>query len=79
MIRVFHNGVEVERREPKPRLGLGDRIARIATPAARILRLPCIDPSTGQPKPESGCAKRKRKLNELGDKLKRKVANLSQK
>lgn len=49
--------------------GLGDKIAVIATPIARILKLPCIDPSTGKLKEESGCAKRKKKLNEFGRKL----------
>jgi len=44
--------------------GLGDRIAAVATPIARVLRLPCIDPATGQLRPEAGCSKRRKQLNE---------------
>lgn len=46
-------------------LGLGDIVAAVATPIARALRLPCIDPATQQLRPESGCAKRKAALNRL--------------
>ncbi len=45
--------------------GLGDAVAAIATPIARALKLPCIDPKTKDLRPESGCAKRKAKLNAL--------------
>ena len=45
------------------RLGLGDAIASIATPIARALHLPCIDPATNQLRPESPCAKKKARLN----------------
>lgn len=45
--------------------GLGDVVAAIATPIARVLGLPCIDPKTKDLRPESGCAKRKKKLNKL--------------
>jgi hypothetical protein len=48
--------------ERKP-FGLGDAVAAVATPLARALRLPCIDPATKQLRPESGCARRKGKLN----------------
>lgn len=51
------------------RKGLGDKVAAIATPIARVLKLGCIDPATKEPRPESNCAKRKAKLNELGEKL----------
>src|SRR5438128_2147209 len=44
--------------------GLGDVVAAVATPIARALGLPCIDPQTKQLRPESGCAKRKAKLNQ---------------
>lgn len=44
-------------------IGLGDAVAAVATPIARALRLPCIDPATRQLRPESGCAKRKARLN----------------
>lgn len=49
----------------RQRLGLGDAIAAIATPIARALHLPCIDPATQQLRPESPCAKRKAALNNL--------------
>lgn len=44
-------------------IGLGDAVASVATPIARVLRLSCIDPATKQLRPESGCAKRKAGLN----------------
>jgi hypothetical protein len=47
------------------RAGLGDRVARIATPIARALNLPCVDPATDDLRPESSCAKRKAWLNRL--------------
>ncbi len=50
----------VSRRAPR---GLGDWVAGLATPIARALRLPCIDPATNQLRPESGCAKRQAALN----------------
>jgi hypothetical protein len=56
------DGAVIERRA----IGLGDAVARIATPIARALKLPCVDPKTKDLRPESGCAKRKKKLNELG-------------
>lgn len=43
--------------------GLGDLVAAVATPIARALRLPCIDPVTKQLRPESGCAQRQAALN----------------
>ncbi len=48
---------------PPPPKGLGDVVASVATPIARILRLPCIDPATQQLRPESECAKHKAALN----------------
>jgi hypothetical protein len=44
-------------------LGVGDAVAFIATPIARVLHMPCIDPATKQLRPESGCAKRKAAWN----------------
>lgn len=44
-------------------VGLGDAVAAIATPIARILGLPCVDPATKQLRPDSPCAKRKARLN----------------
>ncbi len=42
---------------------LGDKIAAVATPIARALKLDCIDPETQQLRPESGCAKMRNNLN----------------
>lgn len=47
----------------KPRRGRGDQLARIATPIARAFKLSCIDPATRDLRPESKCAKAKRRLN----------------
>lgn len=44
-------------------LRLGDKVAAVATPTARVLRLDCIDPETKKLRPESGCAKRQRRWN----------------
>jgi hypothetical protein len=53
---------------PAPR-GLGDIVAAIATPIARALGLPCIDPQTSELRPESPCAQRKAALNRFGQDL----------
>ncbi len=42
---------------------LGDTISAVATPIARALKMPCIDPATNQLRPESGCAKMRDNLN----------------
>lgn len=42
----------------------GDIISAVATPIARALNLPCIDPATKKPRPESPCGKAIQKLNE---------------
>ncbi len=42
---------------------LGDAISTVATPIARALKMPCVDPETGQLRPESGCAKMRSNLN----------------
>src|SRR5882724_1473312 len=46
---------------------LGYAIASVATPIARGLGLPCIDPKTNQLRPESGCAGRRNALNDFSD------------
>jgi hypothetical protein len=46
---------------------LGDAVASIATPIARSLQLPCIDPQTQQLRPDSPCAKRQEALNNFSD------------
>jgi len=43
---------------------LGDAISSVATPIARALRLPCIDPETNQLRPESRCNQARVALNE---------------
>ncbi len=45
------------------RVRTGDVIASVATPIARALKMPCIDPETRQLRPESGCAKMRDNLN----------------
>jgi hypothetical protein len=42
---------------------LGDKIASVATPIARALRLPCIDPVTQQLRSDSDCNKMRMNLN----------------
>ncbi len=49
----------------KEGFALGDAVAAVATPIARVLGLPCIDPATNQLRPDSGCAKRRDALNKL--------------
>lgn len=44
-------------------MGLGDLVAMAATPIARALKLGCVDPKTRQLREDSGCAKRKKRLN----------------
>jgi hypothetical protein len=53
---------KVKRRKP---IGLGDAIAKIATPIARAAKMDCVDPATGQLKPDSGCFQRKAALNKI--------------
>lgn len=48
-----------------PRRGLGDLVEKAVKPVAKALQLPCLDPQTGQLKPESGCAKRRAALNRI--------------
>ncbi len=42
---------------------LGDKIAAMATPIARALKMDCIDPVTHQLRSDSGCAKMRNNLN----------------
>ena len=46
-----------------PAKGLGDVVERLAKPVAKALNLPCLDKSTGRLRPESGCAKRRDRMN----------------
>lgn len=48
---------------------LGDAFSAAATPIARVLHLPCVDPSTGQLRPESGCNKSRLFLNDFSDSI----------
>jgi hypothetical protein len=45
------------------RLRLGDAVHAVALPVARALNMPCVDPETKQLRPESNCAKRRKKWN----------------
>jgi hypothetical protein len=58
--RCQYCGYFIQRRV---KLRVGDTISLIATPIAKALKLPCIDPKTGKLKLESGCAKRRDALN----------------
>lgn len=51
--------------EERRKLGLGDLVGKVATPIARALKMPCIDPATNDLRPESGCAQRKKMLNKI--------------
>jgi hypothetical protein len=51
--------------DPDHRIGLGDIVATVATPIARVLKLSCIDPETKQLRSDSGCNKRKIAFNAL--------------
>jgi hypothetical protein len=51
--------------QTRKKLGLGDMVAKIATPIAKALNMDCIDKATGQLKPESPCAQRKAALNKI--------------
>ncbi len=44
-------------------MNAGNAISSVATPIARALKMPCIDPETNQLRPESGCAKMRDNLN----------------
>jgi len=46
---------------------LGDAIASVATPIARTIEMPCIDPATNQLRPESRCNKWIGRLNDFSD------------
>lgn len=64
-MKIVYNGKEIELAEPKPpTLRLGDLAEKLAKPIARALRLPCLD-AQGNLNPESGCAKRKARLNAI--------------
>jgi len=57
--------IQVQPRRQPGKLRLGDLVAKVATPIARAQNLDCIDKTTGQLKPESGCAQRKAALNAI--------------
>lgn len=48
--------------------GLGDRVEQFAKPVARLLGMKCLD-AQGRLKADSGCAKRRDRLNDMGRKL----------
>jgi hypothetical protein len=53
---------------PKPKMGLGDMIEKAAKPIAKALGMDCLD-DQDKLKPESPCAKRRDKANEIGKKI----------
>lgn len=61
-MKTYNGKVMTNESQPKGLL-LGDAIASVATPIARVLKLNCIDKETKQLKPESRCQKWKDKLN----------------
>jgi hypothetical protein len=46
---------------------IGDMLATVATPIARYLELPCVDPETQQLRPESRCNQWRQGLNAWGE------------
>ena len=60
ILSITKNGETVD---PKT-TGLGDIVERLAKPIAKALHLPCLD-KTGNLRPESGCAKRKKLMNNI--------------
>jgi hypothetical protein len=48
--------------------GLGDRVEQMAKPIAKLLGLDCLD-AQGRLRVDSGCAKRRDRLNDMGRKL----------
>lgn len=67
--KIITSAERAARKAAKNTIGLGDAISSVATPIAAALHLPCIDPTTKQLRPESGCAKRKQVLNEATNKV----------
>ncbi len=63
--RIITAAERAARKAAQNQIGLGDMVASVATPIARIFSLPCIDPVTKQLRPESPCAKRKAKMNQV--------------
>lgn len=53
----------------RSRLPLGDMIHAVAGPIAKALKLPCVENGTTILKPNSPCAKRQQRGNEIGDKI----------
>jgi len=60
--------IKAARTKATARPGLGDYVERLAKPIARALKLPCLD-ADQQLKPESPCARRRDRLNRLGNQL----------
>lgn len=51
--------------QQRRKFGLGDLVAKVATPIAKALNMDCVDKTTGQLKPDSDCAQRKAALNKI--------------
>lgn len=63
-VTTYRRNGEIVRRV-KGRKGLGDMIAIIATPIARVFRLKCVNKKTGRLRPGSRCDRRKLRLNQI--------------
>lgn len=50
-------------------LEFGDWFGAIATPAARLFGADCIDPETKDLRKDSPCARRKARMNQVGEKI----------
>ncbi len=55
-------------KRPGARRGLGDRVERFVKPIAVALGLPCLD-AQQELRADSPCAKRRDRLNQLGEKV----------
>lgn len=49
-----------------PKRGLGDMVEAAVHPIAVALKFPCVDPATERLRPDSPCARRRDKLNQVG-------------
>ncbi len=70
--RAPHSQPSTLNPQPPPQAGLGDRVERLVKPVALALQkigaLNCLDQNR-RLKPESPCARRRAKLNDLGKKV----------
>lgn len=62
---IIHSPTPPMTRPARKPLGLGDVVAKVATPIAKALSLPCIDPETKAVKSNSPCDQKKNALNRV--------------